>query len=325
MTTMSSKVPTGQSLTEGQSLTVGIDIGGTNMRAGVVSPQGEILDSRQRPTESTTEALDKGIVELVEQLQREYPVEAVGIAVAGFLDPECETVRFAPHLPWRDRPARAILAEKLGLPVRLEHDANAAAWGEYQFGAAQGEDNWVLFAIGTGIGATVMTGGEIYRGAFGTAPEFGHLTVVRDGRECACGKRGCLERYCSGTALETSAREILAASERPSSLRGVSRLSGKTVMEHARAGDPLALEVFAEFSSWLGQALSIVADVLDPGLILIGGGLSDAQDLYFEPARKAMAQQIVGAGYRPLPDVSVAKLGGDAGMIGVSDLARGLL
>ena len=162
-------------------LTVGFDIGGTNTRAAVVDDSGRIVASISTGTPQTGDELIDVIVDMVRQLQREYVVDAVGLAIAGFLDPDCEIVRCAPHLPWRnDQPVRAQLEEALGLPVRLEHDANAAAWGEYRFGAAKDADIWVFFAVGTGIGATLMIDGKIYRGSFGTAPEFGHLTVVPD-------------------------------------------------------------------------------------------------------------------------------------------------
>lgn len=308
-----------------KSVTVGFDIGGTNMRAAAVTSTGDIVDSQSVPTPRTAEALESGIASLVDALAAKHRVEAVGLAVAGFLDPECEIVRFAPHLPWRDRRVRAELEQALGLPVKVEHDANAAAWGEYRFGAARGNDNWVLFALGTGIGATLMNEGAIYRGAFGTAPEFGHLTMVPGGRECACGKRGCLERYCSGTAVEETGREMRAEWAGPSALRELEKrgeLTGKNIMEAARCGDELALKVVDDFAMWLGRGLAIVADVLDPGLILLGGGVSKSADLYLDAAVAHMAENIVGSGYRPLPRVACAELGADAGMIGVADLAR---
>ena len=189
-------------------LTIGFDVGGTNVRGGVITRDGEILASRTMPTSGDPRQLNDDLVAIVEELRVDYPVGAVGLAVAGFLDPECETVRFAPHLPWRNAPVRRNLAERLGLHVRLEHDANSAAWGEWRFGAGRGAKDWVFFAVGTGIGATLMTHDTIYRGAFGTAPEFGHIVVVPNGRQCSCGKRGCLERYASGTALPDTAREL---------------------------------------------------------------------------------------------------------------------
>ncbi|GAA1472690.1 ROK family protein [Corynebacterium felinum] len=307
------------------TVTVGFDIGGTNMRAGVVNDRGEIIHALAVPVPDSAEGLEQGIADLVASLGREHSIGAVGFAIAGFLDPKCEVVRFAPHLPWRDYPAKRKLEELLQLPVRLEHDANSAAWGEFRFGAAQGNPNWVLFALGTGIGATLMHEGEIYRGAFGTAPEFGHLTVVPGGRECACGKSGCLERYCSGSALEETAREMLVAHPDVATALRVDDCSGKRVMRLAGLGDALALMVVEDFACWLGSALSMVCDVLDPGAIVIGGGVSGAADLYLDRAKMVMAQRIVGAGFRPLPTVSCAQLGGDAGMIGVADLARKLL
>ncbi|WP_070976525.1 ROK family protein [Corynebacterium sp. MC3] len=308
-------------------LTVGFDIGGTNTRAAVVDDSGRIVASISTGTPQTGDELIGVIVDMVRQLQREYVVDAVGLAIAGFLDPDCEIVRFAPHLPWRnDQPVRAQLEEALGLPVRLEHDANAAAWGEYRFGAAKDADIWVFFAVGTGIGATLMIDGKIYRGSFGTAPEFGHLTVVPDGRVCSCGKQGCLERYASGTSLVDCALEVAAHGgfKKCGLYRKVvdKRATGHDVMEAAREGDELGVKALASFAEWLGRGLSIVADVLDPGLVVLGGGVSADADLFIEDAKDSLRRNMVGSGYRPVPEILCAELGPQAGMIGVADLAR---
>lgn len=299
-------------------LTIGFDIGGTNLRAAVINPAGEIVDSTSVPTAREAQTLEDDIVRCVDNLAASHDIEAVGLALAGFLDPECEVVRFAPHLPWRNAPVREILSRRLDVPVRLEHDANSAAWGEWRFGAGRGAKEWVFFAVGTGIGATLFTEGKIYRGAFGTAPEFGHLVVSPGGRLCPCGKRGCLERYASGTALPDTCAELrgeydTTLPENP---------SGEEITAAARQGDPLGIAVMENFGQWLGQGLAMVADVLDPELIVIGGGVSKDADLYLDQARDAMARQIVGAGHRPLARVATAKLGSAAGMIGVADLAR---
>ncbi|QGU05026.1 ROK family protein [Corynebacterium comes] len=306
--------------------TVGFDIGGTHCRAAVVTAAGEVIDSLSTATPTTVEALEDTIVTLLDQLRVTHDPAAVGLAVAGFLDPQRETVRFAPHLPWRDAPVRARLAERIGLPVTLEHDANSAAWGEYRFGAAQGAGTWVFFAVGTGIGATLMIDGEIFRGAHGTAPEFGHLTVVPGGRECACGKRGCLERYASGTALLDTASELATSADEGLGRRVAEKrheVTGTEIMTAARDGDATGLAVLANFADWLGQGLAMVTDVLDPELILLGGGVSLDADLFIDAACERMAGAIVGAGHRPLPVVGTAELGNHAGMIGVADLARG--
>ena len=303
------------------ALTIGFDIGGTNLRAGLIDDRGAILAVRSQSVPRTVAEVTAAIVSMVDHLKGQAApraVRGVGLAVAGFIDPEGEVVRFAPHLPWRDYAVCAELEAALKLPVVVEHDANSAAWGEYRFGAAQGCDNWVLLALGTGIGAALMIDGKIYRGSFGTAPEFGHLRVVPNGRECPCGKRGCLERYCSGSALEITAREMAIT------FPGCSEesLSGKDVTREARLGNACALKVMEEFTAWLGIALSIVSDVLDPALIVIGGGLSQDADLFLPAAKEEMALSMVGAGHRVIPDVFRADLGGDAGMIGVADIAR---
>ena len=308
-------------------LTVGLDIGGTNTRAAVVDAEGNVIAVRSAHTPHTGEELTDAIVSMVGQLRGEYEIAAVGAAIAGFLDPECEVVRFAPHLAWKnDAPVRKELEAAIGLPVRLEHDANAAAWGEYRFGAASDAETWVFFAVGTGIGATLMHNGEIYRGSFGTAPEFGHITVVPGGRVCSCGKKGCLERYASGTSLVDCAVERATQGQFTNCglYRKVvdKRATGHDVMQAARAGDPLGQAALDSFGTWLGRGLAIVADVLDPELIVLGGGVSADADLFLDLARREMAATMVGSGYRPVPEVLQAKLGPQAGMIGVADLAR---
>lgn len=309
-------------------ITVGFDIGGTNLKAGVVSAQGEILEHTYVPTPRTEQALEEALCAIVQEFGSRHDIAAVGVAIAGFLDPHCEIVRFAPHLPWRDAPVRDILHQRLGLPVRIEHDANSAAWGELRFGAGRDARDWVYFALGTGIGATLVIDGEIYRGAFGTAPEFGHLPVVAGGRECPCGKRGCLERYASGTALVTTAQEL--AMSKPerfwatqlAAAVATGEVTGKTVMNAAAAGDELGKAVVADFTHWLNVGLAMVADVLDPELIVVGGGVSKSASLFLPQVAEGMSTHIVGAGFRPQPRLASAELGSMAGIIGVADLAR---
>ena len=279
-------------------MTVGFDIGGTNARAAVVDAGGTIVESLTTRTPHDAEGLTSTIVDMVGQLRARHDIAAVGVAVAGFLDPSCEVVRFAPHLAWRnDQPVRRDLAAAIGLPVRLEHDANSAAWGEYRYGAGRELDTWVFFAVGTGIGATLMHNGEIYRGAFGTAPEFGHITVVPGGRACSCGKQGCLERYASGTSLVDCAIDIATRGSFKDSrvYREVveKRASGHDIMAAARDGDELGLAALDSFSTWLGRGLAIVADVLDPAQIVLGGGVSDDADLFLDAARASMEANIV--------------------------------
>lgn len=314
-----------------EKLTIGVDIGGTNFRASVVDRAGNILDTEQLPTPSSAVALEDALELAIGELrsrQSGVDIVAVGLAVAAFIDENRTTVRFAPHLPWRQQEIVSRLSKRLGLPVYLEHDANSAAVGEHLNGAAQGAKNWVLFALGTGIGGAVMIDGEIYRGSFGTAPEFGHLTVVPKGRACPCGKRGCLERYCSGSALPLTAQDLMATKRyRGSELvkqysNRSEELTGRTIVEVAREGDQLACETVDNLAMWLGQGLSMVQDIFDPELIVLGGGLSAEADLFLDKAVQEMSESVVGAGERPISRVAPATLGGDAGMIGVALLAR---
>ncbi len=305
-------------------LTIGIDVGGTNLRAGVVDAAGEVLDAVSVGTPSAPAALDAALVDVVRGFTGEHRVAAVGLAVAGFVSRDQQVVRFAPHLPWRDSAVPARLAPRMGLPVFLEHDANAAAWGEVCFGPAGDAENVAVVAIGTGIGAALLVGGTMYRGSNGVAPELGHLPLVPGGRPCGCGKSGCFERYCSGTALAATAIGLLdAAPGRASALRGGSGpVTGARVAEAAAGGDPLAREAMADFARWLGVGLSIVADVFDPDLIVVAGGVSASAPLFLDDARRAYAGLVTGAGHRRLARIRRSELGVAAAMIGAAEVAR---
>lgn len=325
--TLESSAPAGPVPVGEESLMIGCDVGGTNVRVGVISPAGEVLALAHAPTPQGSEALVEVLAQLIQQLAEKWPVAGVGVAVAGFLDERRERVRFAPHLALRDAPLAEMLEARIGLPVAVEHDANSAAWGEYYHGAARGEENWVLVTLGTGIGGAVMIDGALYRGAYGTAPEFGHLTVVKDGRPCACGKRGCLERYCSGTALEATAQEFVAAAQSHGSPETVlgERPSGKEVIAAARAGDPVAMAATEDVAEWLGYLFSLIADLFDPSLIVVGGGMSSSLDMLLPRAEEVLATSMVGAGHRPVARVAVARLGEHAGMVGAAAAARRFL
>ncbi len=309
-------------------LTVGVDVGGTNIRAGVVDAQGAVRDTARVPTPRSEAALEAGLAGVVAELADRHPVGAVGLALAGFITPDRRSVRFAPHLSWRDAPVADRIAERVRLPVVVEHDANAAALAERRFGAAAGASPVVFVAIGTGIGSALLVDGEIYRGAYGVAPELGHLRLVPDGRDCPCGKSGCWERYCSGTALATTAVELLARDPARSPLLGrlvagdPGQVTGQRVAAAAREGDPVARAAVAELARWLGEGLALVADVFDPELVVIGGGVSESAPLFLDAAREHYAARLTGAGRRPLARVRTAELGSAAAVVGAAELAR---
>lgn len=307
----------------GGIFTIGIDIGGTSVRAAVINDGGAVVAATTVRTPRTAEATEDLLVDLVEQLRAEHPIAAVGLAVAGFVSTDREQVMFAPHLAWRDAKVPAMLADRLDVPVVMDHDVNSAVWAEHQYGAAAGSPVALLIALGTGIGAGLIVDGHIYRGAFGVAPELGHLTVVPDGRHCPCGKRGCWERYCSGTALAATAvhRWRQAGRRHPAQL-SEAEVTGTVVAAAAAEGDPEALEAVDELGHWLGVGLALAADVLDPELIVIGGGVSGAAPLYLPRARQVMADMITGGWHRPHPRIELAAFGDRAAVIGAGLLAR---
>jgi glucokinase len=311
------------------SLAIGVDVGGTKVAAGVVDPAGKIIERIRRPTPAASPAgTEQVIIEVVNELRASHDVTAVGVGAAGFVDETRSAVMFAPNLAWRDEPVKKQIEDRLGCAVLVENDANAAAWAEVRFGAAQDHDQVMLIAVGTGIGAGLVLDGHLYRGRWGAAGEPGHYRVVPDGRLCGCGNRGCWEQYVSGNALVAEARDFARRSPggaaRLLQLAGgsVEGIDGPTVTRAAKEGDAVALRCFEIIGHWLGTGLADLAAILDPGCFVIGGGVSEAGDLLIGPARLAFADGLTGGAYRPLAEVRIARLGPDAGLIGAADLAR---
>lgn len=310
-------------------LAIGVDIGGTKVAAGVVDTQGRVLARARRLTPSRDpRAVEATIAEVVTELRAEHDVVAVGIGAAGFVDSDRSHVLFAPHLAWRNEPLRDGVAKAVQLPVVVENDANAAAWAEWRFGAGRGEPRLVCVTLGTGIGGGIVLDGQVQRGRHGMAGEFGHMVVVPGGHRCECGNRGCLEQYASGNVLGREARE-LARAHSPVTVPLMERVGGDVdalvgplITEAARDGDPCAMELFTEVGRWLGIGLANLAAALDPGMFVIGGGVSDAGELLLRPARESFRRTLTGRGFRPEPGIVAAALGPEAGLVGAADLAR---
>ncbi len=306
-----------------------MDIGGTKVAAGVVDEQGTIVATAHCDTPAGDVSLiEDAIATTVGELTSKYDVAAVGIGAAGFIDAQRTTVMFAPNLAWRDEPLQATLARRLELPVVVENDANAAAWAEFRFGAGRGVDHVVAVTVGTGIGGGIVLNGRLLRGQFGAAAEFGHVTVVPDGRHCGCGLRGCWEQYVSGRALIREAQELSRrCPDRAAELLRLAGgrpddVTGAMVTQAAHAGDAVALQCFDVIGMWLGRGLAGLAAILDPGLFVIGGGVSAAGEMLRAPAVAAFAASLTGHGFRPLAELRIAQLGPDAGLVGAADLAR---
>lgn len=304
---------------------IGVDVGGTSVRAALVRADGTIIDRRREMTPPTGEAAEARIAAMVQELSSGRGVRAVGLAIAGFLSTDRTTVMYAPHLAWRDAPVADLIAARVGIPVVMDHDVNCAAWAEHVLGAAMHATISLTIAIGTGIGAGMVIDDRLYRGAHGIAPELGHVAVIPGGRPCACGKRGCLERYCSGTALAATARELMATAPSPrleaAIDAGRGRLTGVDVADAARAGDPVAREAFTDLGRWLGRGVAMACDVLDPEIVVIGGGVSRSADLFLAAARRAMADELTGARYRPVPRLVPARFADAASVVGAALIA----
>ncbi len=233
-----------------------------------------------------------------------------------------------PNLPWRDHPLRERVAAGLAIdvPIVVENDANAAGWAEFRFGAGRDVQDMLLLTVGTGLGGALVVGGRLVRGAFGVAAEVGHMRVVPDGHLCGCGLHGCWEQYASGRALVRSARNAAAnlpeSAARMIELSDGGKIKGPAITEAAQEGDPLAVSLLADLGRWLGEGSASVAALLDPALVVIGGGVGAAGDLLLEPTRQAFLGALSARGFRPEARIALAAMGNDAGMVGAADLAR---
>jgi glucokinase len=310
-------------------LSIGIDIGGTKVAAGVVDERGQVLERIQSPTPShSPQAVEDAIVSAVNVLSRRNRVQAVGIGAAGWVDSAQAVVNFSPHLAWRSEPLKAKLNERIALPLIVDNDANAAAWAEYRFGSGRGSSVMVCITLGTGIGGGLVINGQLFRGTYGMAGEWGHMISVPGGHRCECGNRGCWEQYASGNALVREAKE-LARSNSPLAYRlmeliggNPEDITGPSVTAAAIQGEQTAIELLADVGTWLGQGIANLAAALDPDLFVIGGGVSAAGDLLLQPARQAFGRTLTGRGYRSEARLELAHFRNDAGLIGAADLAR---
>jgi glucokinase len=305
--------------------TIGVDLGGTKMLVGVVDSERQV---RYEGTESSVGLSEERLVEdLAEELQEAKEarpdVLAAGLGIPATIDHDRGLAIHAVNLTITDVPIRDLMEEKVGLPVFVDNDANVAALAEHLYGAGRGARDMIMLTIGTGIGGGLILGGEVYRGSTGAAAELGHIVIVEDGLPCQgnCPNHGCVETYASGTAI---AREGKAAAERePDSALGRALaqgpIVGKTVTELAMGGDPLAREVVAHAGRHLGAALASLANIFDPDVFVIGGGVSIVGDLMLDPAREELrTRALPPQNERP---VKLAELGPDAGMIGAAAMA----
>lgn len=306
---------------------IGIDLGGTKVAGIVMEEGGRILarDERLTPEGDGGAVLDAVHASVAALAGRTQPV-AVGVGAAGLVDFAAGALRFAPNLPLREVPIRDRVSERTGLPCVVDNDANAAAWGEFLFGAGRGVRHLLLVTVGTGIGGGIIWDGALYRGAHGFAAEIGHVIVEPGGPVCGCGNRGCWEQVASGRALDRLGRDEANRAPNGAIARQAAgdEVRGEHVAEAARQGDAAAMAIVREVGRRLGEGMAGLVNILDPELIVVGGGVAEEGELILGPARGAYQEAVEAPEHRPSVPVEVARLGNDAGAIGAAALALDL-
>lgn len=306
---------------------IGIDIGGTKILGAVVSEGGQVVrELRVASPASDPDAMVTEVAALIEQLSTEHEIAAIGVAAAGFMDKQRETILYAPNLNWRNEPLRERLVKRVGRDLIIENDANAAGWAEFRFGAAKNQNSMVMLTLGTGVGGAIVNDGQLMSGGFGIAAELGHITVVNDGELCGCGRRGCLEQYASGSALLREAKKLADSADPKGAVLAelreqAGKLKGAQVEQAVLAGDPGVLELVQVAARRLAQGMASIVAVLDPEVFVIGGGLSELGDVILDPIRSEFENQLPAKGFRPVAEISPAWFSNHAGVVGAADLA----
>jgi len=310
---------------------VGVDLGGTNIKFGLIDPDNKIVEREKIPTnpeegpEAAVERMAAVVGEFRSLLPETQKIAALGICCPGPLDHKAGVLINPTNLPkFYNVPLRQMLSESLNMPVSMEHDAKAAGLGEFYYGAGRNEKSMVFVVIGTGVGAAIIMNGELIRGVKNFAGEVGHTTVDRNGELCYCGSKGCLETYTSGPWLARRYQRLLnqeSLSRRPTS---ESLITGETVISQARAGDPLAKKIITEAGEAVGIAVATMAMTLDIELYVFGGGVSKCGDLLLEPARVTVPKYSFNT-VSPRVRLIVSELGEDGPLLGCGWQARQLL
>ena len=307
---------------------IGLDLGGTNSEFGIVDQNANIIASTRVKTAGHGDVYQyvddcvaalRPIIEKVGGIEK---IHAMGIgAPNGNYYTGC--IEFAPNLPWKGNiPLAQMFSERLGIPVRLTNDANAAAMGEMQYGVAKGMQNFIMITLGTGVGSGIVCNGQMVLGCDGMAGELGHVIVEKDGRQCGCGRKGCLECYCSATGIARTAREIVEKTDKPTILRDIPRdqIDGLAITQAARNGDAVALEIFEYTGRILGEACANFAAFSSPEAFVFFGGLSKAGDLIMNPIKKAYEENVLQI-YKGKAKLLVSELdGAGAAVLGASAL-----
>jgi glucokinase len=305
----------------------GVDVGGTKIAALRVAATGDILDRTVAPTPAEDQEATLSVMEEVVAKVLTEEVTAIGVGAAGLVDSRTGVLLSSPNLAWRHVRIAGRLGKRFRLPVTVDNDATAAAWAESRLGASRGSRDSLFVGVGTGIGGGIVTDGRLLRGAHGFAGEIGHVIVEPGGPLCGCGNRGCWEQVASGLAIARAGRT--AVTEHPESAiarlaeRDPDRATGPLVTRAAREGDGVAVAILAEVGRRLGEGIAGLVNVLDPEIVVVGGGVPEAGDLLLAPLREAYRVTVESGDLRPDVPILPAHLGNDAGAVGAALLALG--
>lgn len=306
---------------------IGIDLGGINTAAALVSENGDILQKRSVPTPRNPEDVADAIAEHIKALSEGESniAPCVGIGAPGSIDPENGIIEYWSNLHFHDVPLTVMVKERTGYPAFMENDANCAALGEYVAGAGKGSRSLVVITLGTGIGGGAILNGQLYTGLNGAGLEVGHMVIDHGGRSCTCGRRGCFETYCSATALIREARSAME-NDKSSLLWKLAEqpevINGKLVFDAYTQGDVTAQTVVGEFLEYLGSGVTSLINVFQPEVFCIGGGLAGAGDAIMAPIRAVVDKETYAGNDKLRTRLVRAELGNDAGIIGAALLAK---
>lgn len=312
---------------------IGVDLGGTNIKAGLVDREGRIHRRFSTKTDfnADPQTISKQIFGLIEEVvdsirQRKAdagltPATAnilgVGLGSPGLIDKKGETILISPNLPqWRNIPIKRMVAERFKVPCVLENDANAAAWGEKWVGAGKEADSLVMLTLGTGIGGGIVINNRLWRGINNVAAEIGHMVIQMNGAKCSCGNNGCIEAYASATAMVRRFKEALKNGA-TSLLKGVGEITAKMINDAALKGDRVSLDIIRETGQYLGVALVNIMHILNPEVIVLAGGMIGSGDLLMHPIRETVRLKAFEASYKDT-QILFSLLGNDAGIIGAA-------
>lgn len=302
---------------------IGIDLGATNIKAGRVNREGNVLESLLVSTEAS-----KGVEEvirrfgvIIQKLSKSNQIKAIGVSVPGLVDPDRGIVRSPPNLPgWEEVPLKALLEKSLHIPILINNDVNMVTYGEWRFGAGRGTRNLLCITLGTGVGGGIITDGKLYLGGNKHAGEIGHMIIDPEGPSCKCGGRGCLEALVGAEAIKRRTISLIQSSNRQSSIvnevKGdLEKITPEVVSKAAQRGDPIAMEMINQVGKEIGIALTNAMALLDPDRVVIGGGISKAGEVLFSPIRKTVEERLYTLKTGKIK-ILPSELGDNAGVIG---------